>query len=320
MKKICKFCGKEYNWEKNQLNWTKNGPGIANGNIRSDLFCCYECGKKDRLKKSEQTKLKRYGDKNYNNKTKNIETCLKKYGVKYITQTENFKEKSKETCLRKYGTKHSFQSENNKIKSKATKKLKYNNENYNNQEKIKLTNLDKYGVENIFQCEAIKDKIKQINFNKFGCINPMQNKEIQQKSSKRKKELKTFSKSKEEDLIFTLLSQKFSNVERQYSSEKYPFACDFYIPELDLYIEYQGYWTHGKYKRQILRAFNSTNILHQNILTEWKIRAKTSKIYKSAINVWTNTDPLKRQIAKQNNLNWIEFFDIKEVKIWLSDN
>ena len=32
---------------------------------------------------------------------------------------------------------------------------------------------------------------------------------------------------------------------RQYKSDLYPFACDFYIPSLDLYIECNYHWTHG---------------------------------------------------------------------------
>ena len=73
----------------------------------------------------------------------------------------------------------------------------------------------------------------------------MQNLNVKQKVKDSKKKNKTFGKSKSEDQIYQLLLQKFNKVERQYKSEQYPFACDFYIPSIDLYIEYQGFYTHG---------------------------------------------------------------------------
>ena len=38
--------------------------------------------------------------------------------------------------------------------------------------------------------------------------------------------------------------------------------------------------------------------------------------YKNAINVWTIRDPLKRKTAKDNGLNWLEFFTIKKFMKW----
>lgn len=46
----------------------------------------------------------------------------------------------------------------------------------------------------------------------------------------------------EELLVFVFGN---SNVCPQYTSERYPFLCDFYIKPLDLYIELNLYWTHG---------------------------------------------------------------------------
>lgn len=47
-----------------------------------------------------------------------------------------------------------------------------------------------------------------------------------------------------------------------------------------------------------------------NILNIWKEKSKTSDYYKTAINVWTNTDVIKRNTAKKNNLNYLEIFSI----------
>ena len=41
-----------------------------------------------------------------------------------------------------------------------------------------------------------------------------------------------------------------------------------------------------------------------------------NKQYENAIHVWTISDPLKRKIAKENNLNWLEFFTIDQFMTW----
>ena len=45
-----------------------------------------------------------------------------------------------------------------------------------------------------------------------------------------------------------------------------------------------------------------------------------SDYYKSAIKTWTITDPLKRKIAKDNNLNFIELWNIADVKNFVKVN
>lgn len=104
------------------------------------------------------------------------------------------------------------------------------------------------------------------------------------------------------------LCKKFSFLERQYFSIVYPFACDFYIPELDLYIEYQGHFSHGK------EPFDPHKEEHIKKVELWKSKNKRS--YNDAINVWTVRDPLKRETARKNNLNWIEFFTMDEFMEW----
>lgn len=52
------------------------------------------------------------------------------------------------------------------------------------------------------------------------------------------------------------------------------------------------------------------------ILKELQAKAKTYKeetgksksLYDDIINVWTHQDPIKRNVAKKNNLNYIEIF------------
>ena len=95
---------------------------------------------------------------------------------------------------------------------------------------------------------------------------------------------------KENDIIY----------ERHRKNKKYPFACDFYFPSNDLYLEIQGHWTHGKH------PFNPENGEDQSIVESWK--NKNTKYYNSAIDVWTVRDIKKREYAKKNNLNFHELF------------
>ena len=41
------------------------------------------------------------------------------------------------------------------------------------------------------------------------------------------------------------LKERYPDVITQYKDDRYPFACDFYIPSLDLFIECNYHWTHG---------------------------------------------------------------------------
>jgi len=145
-------------------------------------------------------------------------------------------------------------------------------------------------------------------------------KEKFKRSFKKRKINGTVNTSKAEDQIAFLLESKFCNVKRQYKSDLYPFACDFYIPEIDTYIEYQGDWSHGKDGRKILGPYNSNNKEHQKVIEKWKEKEdRGHPRYKGAIDVWTIRDPLKRETARKNNLNWLEFFTINEFLSWYRD-
>ena len=139
---------------------------------------------------------------------------------------------------------------------------------------------------------------------------------IKKKQYETKKRNHSFNSSVPEDKIKNILIQKFPDFKYQYRSELYPFACDFYIPEFDLYIEFQGTWIHGKNGKTILGAYDKNNREHQKVLSIWQEKAKNSKFYEIAIEVWTIRDPLKRETARKNNLNWIEFFTMDEFMKW----
>lgn len=109
-----------------------------------------------------------------------------------------------------------------------------------------------------------------------------------------------------------LLNETFEHVEEQFMSDVYPFHCDFYIKSIDLYIEINGMWVHGGH------PFDKNNPEDIKLLNKWKEKANTSTYYRRAIKIWTESDVNKREVAKKNNLNFIEFWNLKELKDWVN--
>ena len=225
-------------------------------------------------------------------------TCKNKYGYEYIAQTPEIKEKQRNTVLKKYGVSNVMY--NLEIKKKASTNTKN-------------TVINKYGVNNVFQLEVVKERSKETCIKNFGVENSSQSEIIQQKIQNTKRKNHTFNTSKHEKEIYKLLLQKFPNTKYQYKSTAYPFNCDFYIPEKDLYIEYQEHWTHGKH------PFNKNNIEDLDILEKWKSLGTHKEQYKHAVEVWSKRDPYKRRIAKNNGIIILEFFTFATFLTWYNN-
>lgn len=287
---ICKYCGTPIS------------------SISGSSFCCNEHKILCRKEISKQTCLEKYGVDNvskipglmkfvaktvdYNKRQEKMkETLLNKYGIdnpgklqstidaSHTIDVINKQKESREiTCLTKYGCKNSMQADISK-------------------ESYKQTCLEKYGVDNYFKTQEFKDKLNWEN--------------ILNKRYKTQKKNNSFNISTDEDICYNILLKYFPDIIRQYKSDKYPYNCDFYIPELDLYIEYNGSWTHGGH------PFNENNKDDILLLEKWK--NKNTDYYNNAIYTWTIRDINKRNIAKENNLNYIEFWNLPDVYKWLID-
>ena len=247
------------------------------------------------VEKRKATCIEKYGDENFNNRDKAKETCLEKYNSEYVFQSdyfkdsrhqtlverydvdsplksEIFKDKREQTCLDRYGKKFVTQTDEFKKKSNQTRLEKYGDENYTNRDKAKETWNNKSDDEIISFVNNINNTKKKNN---------------------------SFNTSKIEEQLQQYLTENNIHYIYQYTSDKYPFACDFYFPENDLYVEIQGTWTHGPHP--------FTNSEEDMLLLEkWKSRG--TDFYKSAIETWTVRDVKKRETAKQNNLNYLEIF------------
>lgn len=79
---------------------------------------------KEATRKSKKTRLELYGDENYVNKEKAIETCLERYGVEYSTQSNPMITKTRKIKLERYGNEFFC----NQSKSAETKRERYESE------------------------------------------------------------------------------------------------------------------------------------------------------------------------------------------------
>lgn len=296
------------------------------------------CDSKECIKKYKNLNSS-FHNKQTQDKVKKV--IKEKYGVNNPYQIENVKNKAilrlkeedvinkrKQTCIEKYGVDNPSKSDfvKNKIKTKLKNKTLTEKEEIIN--KHKETFLNKYGVSwysklpeykekmsQVISSEVCLDKRRKTSLIKYG-IETYNNPE---KRNNTLKENNSFGKSKQEDICYNLLKEKYPDIIRQYTSEFYPFSCDFYIPSIDTYIEYNGSQYHMKHP---FNENDKNDIIKLNELKDKaynSIRHKNGKKsqYDMIIYTWTDLDVRKRKIAKENNINFMEFYSIDSLKQYL---
>ena len=260
-------------------------------------------------KKMRETNLRKYGfncpPKSEVVKEKTKQTCLKRYGVEYTGQIEEAKEKSKKTCLEKYGSEYYIGS-----KDCLEKTIEFSRQNYNVdwftkseeiKNKAKKTMLRRYGVEYSMQIPKNKEYMSYL----------MSSYEMQERRYNTMKRNHTFNSSSTEEELFLYIKSRFPKVVRQYKDKnRYPYFCDFYIPELDYFIELQGYYTHGKH------PFDPNSNEDLQLIEYYKKKYGEDC---QAITIWTIKDVEKRDCAKEHNLNFKEVWSLEDGKNFVND-
>lgn len=268
---VCKTCGNPVSFEASH-RWTRGRNGWP-----FLLYCSSKCQANDP-----------------DIKNKHIQTYKEKYGVDNPAKNIDVKEKTKRTNLERYGVENVYQS----------KEI---------QDRIKQTNIEKYGVDNPLKKREFIEKMQATNLKKYGSKTYGETQaykdfyaehkdEFQEKINSTKRQNKSFNISKKEDYLYDILKQEYPDIIRQYSSKEYNYVCDFYIPSLNLYIEYQGTWTHGQHP---YNSDNEDDIVRKEYLED---KSQESKFYKNALVVWTVADPKKRNTAIENKLNYLEIY------------
>ncbi len=173
--------------------------------------------------------------------------------------------------------------------------------------KIQATSMERYGVPYYWQSEDARKRLKEL----------LSAEEVQQKIIETKKARGTINSSKPERMAYALLVRKFGedDVESQYNKDaRYPYACDFYIKSLDLFIELNATWLHcGHWFDE-----HDENDL-QKLQTLFDKAQESKPMYKRAIYIWTYDDLRKRKTAMKNHINYLVFWDndLADFKKWL---
>lgn len=289
-------------------------------------YCCPACsnGSVQKISQAKKTCLEKYGDENYNNREQAKETYLKLYGVDNNLKSKEVREKIHNTCIKRYGENYRKVFSKKALSSYRPNIPKYRKtclERYGVDNTLKLRNrieqacIQKYGVSSYSKTEefkelmssrSIQEKREETFLRLYGVSNYSQTDEWKEKVYLTKKKNNSFNISKQEEYVFSELKKLYPNVIHGYKSGEYPFLCDFYIPEKDLYIECNFHWTHGNH------FFEENNPLDIEKLELWK--SKNSKYYNNAIKTWTIRDLKKKQYGEK--LNYIVFWNIQDFNDW----
>lgn len=259
--------------------------------------CCAECGKPVAFR-SYKTGYNKYCSPSCINKDDVTRNKIS------IANTINAKERGKKiSAIKQKRTKEQIAKEH--ALSQQTRLARYGDANYSNHKAARQTNIRRYGhicplhaesIKGTYECNpvagyhtwwnSLSDKEKHDHYIKIN-------------NTKRKNN--SFNVSVIEEELSSYILSLFPDMIRQYRSQKYPFACDYYIPSIDTYIELQGSWTHGGHPYMSEDSDVAIAML-------WQQKALTSKYYKNALYTWTTRDVQKRTIAKQNGLNFYELW------------
>lgn len=332
----CKICGKEIG-NKGLTSHFKNTHSISSKEYYDKYLKqegegkCLECGKETKFIKFTKG-YHTFCSTKCSNNNKGVsklkkESYIRKYGVDNPAKAEPVKDKIKQTNLERYGVENVFQSPTVREKCVNTCIERYGVSNAAKtdmvQNKMKQTFLEKYGVKNPTQSPIVQEKVKKTYLEKYGVEHPWKLNEEnnplgldiefpKDKGLKTMRENKSIGSSKMEKELELKLRELFPDLRTQYKSELYPFKCDFYIPSLDLYIEYNGIWTHGGC------FYDKNNEDNRNTLEMWKQRSEHSRFYQNAINTWTQGDILKLNTAIENNLNYVAWFNKEQAYDWIN--
>lgn len=214
-KSICEFCGKEYEYDENNLRVKVEG---KKDSYDSSKFCCFHCFAKNRVKKQKETLSKKLGYEVTSTfhlpgvQEKAQATSLKRYGTKFGVCSKQSVEKRKKTCLEKYGAETPLQ--NKEIKQKAydsniknhngvyhlqtpevvkksaeghrTEEYREKNRQRFDVEYRRQRTLEIYGVDTVFKLKECQEKCKRSYIKKYGVDNPLKSKEVSNKMSRTK--------------------------------------------------------------------------------------------------------------------------------------
>ena len=298
-KQYCSYCGKELS--KLQIR-------------RRNKCCCRACGAKlYQLNMTDEQRLLHSKKVSEATKAAMARPEVKEHHrqsmiewANRVCTTEAYKANMSKILKKTYESQELRQKISNAVKSSLAKP----------EVKEKLSNSLKKAYENPELHKKISERTKQALANPeikerqiagLKKAYTLNKKEIIAKIAATKKANGTSKDSSEELDGFRLLQSIFPDTIHHYTSDVYPFDCDYYVPSKDLYIEGHFGWYHNG------RPFIGNEQDLKDLI--WlKEKAKTSGNYANKIYQWTDLDVRKRQTVEKNSLNYKEVYSLEELK------
>lgn len=127
-----------------------------------------------------------------------------------------------------------------------------------------------------------------------------------------------YNVSEDEEYYWDLIKKKWPDAEKSVTLDDFrnpdnhrPWQCDYYIPSEKMIIQLQKNWKHGR------RPYNPTDPSCQEDVT-W-LKSQKGDYYDKVLYTWTELEPLKRQIAKENGYRYVELFNMDEFNKWYNN-
>lgn len=246
--------------------------------------------------KARATNLRRYGYTNANKRPfmrKRLSQIMKKNAPMIAA-------KSRKTCLEKYGVEYYGQTA--EARKAQSERMRAHLDSV--LPKTRATMQERYGVKYSWESVALRGKMQATMLQRYGSTSYPQSDEykqnvgvIQFKINATKRKNGTFNTSGIEERIKAL-----KIFESQYNKDvRYPYLCDFYDKDRDLFIEVNASWTHGHHWYDASQDADVCN--------KWKEKSNESQYYACALDVFTKHDVEKRNIARSNDLNYVTLWD-----------
>lgn len=124
-----------------------------------------------------------------------------------------------------------------------------------------------------------------------------------------------YNSSKDEEALYDLLKKKWPNMIQNYTDDRFVspvthrhFQLDFYDPDSDTGFNYNKHIRHGR------RKYNPDDPECQKDV-DW-LKKQKGEFYEKILHTWTTVDPIKREVAKNAGLKYIEWFNLDEFLKW----
>ena len=127
------------------------------------------------------------------------------------------------------------------------------------------------------------------------------------------KSIKKSHKSLPEQKLYKLLVKKYGKDDVLVNHKDdilYPWKVDFYVKSRNLFIEYNGFYTHHDC------WYNGKSKTHRDL--KYMLENSDKYGYNKKYKTWIVSDVEKRKTAKRNNLNYVVLWNEQDIEDWFT--